>query len=58
MCSYQTLEYLKELSLVLGLDKPVAVTLAEGAGETIDEDEMKATRKKSVKRIESRPPFA
>lgn len=43
---------------MLGLDKPVAVTLAEGAGETIDEDEMKATRKKSVKRIESRPPFA
>lgn len=24
---------------MLGLDKPVAVTLAEGAGETIDEDE-------------------
>ena len=39
MCSYQTLEYLKELTLVLGLDKPIAVSLVEGTGETIDEDE-------------------
>ena len=39
MCSYQTLEYLKELTLMLGLDKPVAVSLAEGTRETIDENE-------------------
>ncbi len=39
MCSYQTLEYLKELTLVLGLDKPVPVSLTEGTGETIDENE-------------------
>ena len=39
MCSYQALEYLKELTLVFGLDKPVAVTLTEGTRETIDEDE-------------------
>ena len=39
MCPNQALEDLKQLSLVLGFDKPVSISFAEGTGEAIDEDE-------------------
>lgn len=39
MCTNQALEDRQELSLVLGLHKPLPFSLAEGARKTIDEDE-------------------
>jgi hypothetical protein len=39
MRSYEAFKDLKQLSLVLGLDKPITISFAEGSGEAIDENE-------------------